>query len=466
MIDKLPTEFIEKYQKLLGTEADAFFASYEKTANQAFRINPLKDNVQLTDTKMDSKIPYGEYGFYGATSGHSVDYTTGLIYPQEASAQFVVEAAHIQPGMKVLDMSAAPGGKSTQIASYLKNDGLLWANEIILKRAKVLAQNIERWGAQNVIVTNNSASDLKKSLTNYFDVIILDAPCSGEGMFRKDPEAIKYWNTDYPAECATLQREIIDDVLPMLKVGGTLVYSTCTFSPEENEQTISWLLEKYPNFKVQDIAGFDGISFGRADFLDREYSNDIQAQIEKTVRFWPHKFNGEGHFVAKLSKETNTSDEEQVALEGLKTKLTANELKLINDFVANNLQNIEIAQDFYRIGDRVFAVPFANDLPKLKKINILRLGIELGSFKKNRFEPAHALAMQLSSNNFKQVYALSKDEWKLFVHGDVLQIANDNQYQNGWILLTIDGRGVGIGKLVANQIKNFYPKGLRFLYRE
>lgn len=278
---KFPEGFVEKYKEILGEEARDFLASFEEEAVSAFRVNPLKEE-QLSFSDAITQTPWGHYG---KVSGKSPEHATGLVYSQEPAAQMVAQVAQPSPGMKVLDLAAAPGGKSTQLAAYLAGEGLLVSNEISSKRAKILVENMERFGATNVVVTNESADRLVKVFKGYFDLIVLDAPCSGEGMFRKKPDAMDYWSLDYPSQCASLQREILEDAVTMLAEGGRLVYSTCTWAPEENEEIVNWLLEEYD-----------------FDLLPVEHINGMVAGIDlqETARMYPHQFKGEGQFVAHL----------------------------------------------------------------------------------------------------------------------------------------------------------------------
>lgn len=279
---KFPSDFIEKYKDLLGAEAEEFFTSFDQEAVSAYRINPLKKQQK----DYPDPIPGTPWGHYGKISGKSSDHATGLVYSQEPAAQMVAQVAAPSKGSRVLDLAAAPGGKSTHLLSYLDNTGLLVSNEINFKRSKVLVENIERFGAKNVVVTNTSADKLAKVFKNYFDMIVFDGPCSGEGMFRKDPDAIQYWHKDYPSELAQLQKDILADGLKMLAPGGQLVYSTCTWSPEENEGVVAWILENYPDLELVAIPKLNGMSDG-IDFPE-------------TARMYPHHFKGEGQFVAKF----------------------------------------------------------------------------------------------------------------------------------------------------------------------
>lgn len=249
-----PHGFKEKYQHLLGEDAAAFFATFDQEAVAAFRTNPLKEAQKV----FDDPIPNTPWGHYGKVSGKSIEHATGLVYSQEPAAQIVAQVAQPKPGMKVLDLAAAPGGKTTQLLSYLDNQRLLVSNEIHKGRSKILVENVERFGARNVLVTNESADRLAKVFSGFFDLIVLDAPCSGEGMFRKQPDAMDYWSVEYPRECSLLQREILEDAVKMLVQGGSLVYSTCTWAPEENEEIVSWLLENY-DLELETIEKINGM---------------------------------------------------------------------------------------------------------------------------------------------------------------------------------------------------------------
>lgn len=448
----LPVAFQEKYRQLLGDEADEFFHALAAEPTKAFRVNPLKAGQELTDTTAETPIPWSRFGYYGSVYGHSVDHTDGLIYSQEPSAQLVGELAAPQPGQKVLDLAAAPGGKSTHLASFMNQAGLLVSNEINRKRAGILSENMERFGVANALVTNHDATALAKVFPEYFDTIVLDAPCSGEGMFRKDPDAMQYWSADYPAENAARQKDILTDTIKMLKPGGTLVYSTCTFAPEEDEQVIAWLLDNYPEFSivpVDKVAGFDD---GRPEWADGNPA------LKDTVRLFPNHVAGEGHFMAKLHKADGEVTAKPVKL--AKSNVTAEQQKLWDAFANGNL-TIDMPNTLITFGDQLYAIP--EGTPRLNGLQVLRAGLHLGTFKKKRFEPSLALALALQPVQFKQSYALTLDEWQKYVHGDTFMIEKDESYANGWYILTMAENGVGFGKLVNGQMKNFYPKGLRFI---
>lgn len=463
----LPQSYKNKYERLLGDEAAAFFASFTQSTQKAYRVNPLKNQTQLYATPDNGQVPYGKWGHFGSVSGRSVDHTNGVVYSQEPSAQFVGEVVQPQPGEKVLDLSAAPGGKSTHLAAFMQQDGLLWTNEIFLNRAKILNENIERMGIYNSIVSSQKPEELSAKLPQFFDKILIDAPCSGEGMFRKDPDAISYWSESYPAECAQRQRDILAEAVKMLKPGGELVYSTCTFAPEEDEQMIAWLLSEYPDFSVVPIEKVNGIADGRPDWADSQYVSGISdhsqtthmTELKGTARLWPHLLEGEGHFVAKLklSTDTVTSDANVTTIQS--SSLTAQQRDLLTAFIKDTLIDFELAEDrLILFGDHVYLAPIG--APSIKGMRILRVGLELGSFKTKRFEPAHALALALAPHQFQQYYEMNDAQWRQFVHGDVLNVEGD--FKKGWVLMTMNGNGAGFGKYVNGQIKNFYPKGLRF----
>ena len=431
----LKKDFIEKYTRLRAAEAPAFFETFEKEPVSAFRTNPLKEAQQ---DFMD-KIPNMLWSYYGKVSGKSPEHVTGLVYSQEPAAQIVGQVASPQKGMKVLDLAAAPGGKSTHLLSYLENTGLLVSNEISSKRAKILVENIERFGARNVVVTNESAERLAKVFSAYFDMIVLDAPCSGEGMFRKDPAAIDYWDASYPAQCAQLQREILASAMDMLAPAGQLIYSTCTWSPEENEEIVSWLLENYdlelvPIDKINGMV--DGIGY------------------PETARMYPQHFKGEGQFVAKFRSLAESS---RKTIKPRKTNLNREQSQLWQDFCKENLQTS--FDGFLQVfGDQLYLLP--HGLPDLSTLRIARNGLHLGTFKKKRFEPSFALGLTLTSNEVVRRVEISEADFIQYAAGNTVSVPLD--LPNGWYQVAIKGNGLGFAKVVSGVLKNNFPKGLRF----
>lgn len=432
---RFPTGFEEKYQRLLGKEAASFFSTFDQEPISAFRTNPLKEG-QVT---FSDPIPGTKWGYYGKVSGKSPEHVTGLIYSQEPAAQMVAQVAHPHEGMRVLDLAAAPGGKSTHLLSYLNNTGLLVSNEINNKRSKILVENIERFGARNVLVTNESSERLAKVFSSFFDLIVLDAPCSGEGMFRKQPDAMDYWSLDYPAQCAALQREILEDAVKMLANGGELVYSTCTWAPEENEEIVAWLLDEFP-LELVDLPKLNGMTPG--------------IDYPETARMYPHRFKGEGQFVAKFRF---VGEHKLPKLRPARSNLAADQRSLWQIFQKEHLK-VELKGDLQTFGDQLYLLPLG--LPDLSKIKIARNGLHLGTFKKKRFEPSFALGLALQPSEVKNKLELSQQDFEVYVGGETLQIKES--LPNGWYQLLIHGNGLGFAKLANQTLKNYFPKGLRF----
>lgn len=432
---QLPEDFKEKYRRLLGEEADEFLASFDEEAVSAFRTNPLKE----TQHPFPQAIEAMSWSHYGKMSGKSPEHVTGLIYSQEPAAQVVGQVASPQPGMKVLDLAAAPGGKSTHLLSYLMNTGLLVSNEISPKRSKILAENIERFGARNVVVTNESAERLAKVFPAYFDMIVLDAPCSGEGMFRKDPAAIQYWNADYPAECARLQKEILESAMEMLASDGTLVYSTCTWAPEENEDIVTWLLDTY-DLELLPIEKINGMTEGIG--------------YPETARMYPHRFKGEGQFVAKFRYNGETKSKK---IKYGKSNLNKEQEQLWTAFAKENLK-VKFDGLLQVFGDQLYLLP--QGLPDLSKVRIARNGLHLGTFKRKRFEPSFALGLTLHCQEVVRRVDISEEDFVRYAGGQTLSVSPE--LPNGWYQVAVQGNGLGFAKIVSGTLKNTFPKGLRF----
>lgn len=450
----LPAAFVEKYTKLLGDEAPAFFASYNEAAGAGFRVNPLRPAVDL-NLDLTDPISYSKWGYRGHVNGNAIDHVSGYVYSQEPSAQVVGAVADAKPNTKVLDLCAAPGGKSTHLASSMGNTGLLVANEIHPTRVKVLASNLERFGTTNTIVTNSDPDSLAAVLPEFFDLVLVDAPCSGEGMFRKDPDATQYWHEGYAQECAQRQREILDAALLMLRPGGKLVYSTCTFAPEEDEQIVSWLVSEH-GMQIDPIVKTDDMRSGRPEW------SDGNPDLAGTVRMWPHVQRGEGHFCARLIKP-GTPDAPVTTKKGKKGKkqhqnnsITSAQKQLWADWQQANLQ-VTLPGFPVVYGDQLYMQPAG--APKFGKVRVLRPGLHLGTFKKNRFAPSHSLATALKPADFKCTVAVSAAEYQDVRHG--LTISRPELPGKCHVLLTNHGMGFAIGNLVGGTIKNLYPKGLR-----
>ena len=463
---KLPNEFTAKYHKLLGPKADQLFAAMnDEEPKKAFRINALKQKQDI-GYALSKPVLGINNAYYGQVSGSDPEWVSGMVYSQEPAAMFPAQIAQVKPGEKVLDLCAAPGGKSTALAEQLRGDGLLVANDISSSRAKVLRENLERWGVTNALITNESPARLAQHFNNFFDKIVVDAPCSGEGMFRKNPDAVSYWSQDYVLTCQSRQKEILTAATEMLQPGGELIYSTCTFAPEEDEQIVSWLAQTY-NFEILPITlSNTNCAAGNPDWADQNPA------LTNTVRFWPFDELGEGQFVARLQKPASSvitkakSQRQKRKREKASTRhLTNQEVELIAPVLKPfNLPSAlsEWSTRCLVSHDHVFLPALTTNIAHLK---ILNNGFELGLLKKNRFEPSHQLAMVLSQVEQKQVLELSQPDFTAFLHGETLR-GQDKKMQ-GFILLSYQHLIFSFGKNTRDGVlKNFYPKGLRILKKD
>ena len=429
---KLPQRFLDDMKELLMDEYDDFIKSYDEPKTTGLRINTLKINKEeLLNLNLYNltPIPWADEGFYYDEEvdrpGKSPLHESGVYYLQEPSAMSVVPHLDIKEGDKVLDMCAAPGGKSTYILSKLNDTGLLVSNEINPTRIRA-GENLERFGARNCIITNTDSNNLRKVFTGYFDKIVIDAPCSGQGMFRKDEVAIEDWSYAKVLECQSIQKDIIRDGYDMLKNGGVLVYSTCTFAKEENEDVINEFISEYKDAKL------------------------IEMQ-----RIWPHKVSGEGHFVAKIQKIEN----EDCNVKYIKIKNNDKEVKDYREFEKKFL-NISMESRFDIRGENLYLLP--EEHPDTKKLKVLRYGLHLGMLKKNRFEPSHALSHYFKMEDVKNVENFSIQDNKIldYLRGNTIETGKSR----GWVLVCVEGIGLGWGKESNGILKNHYPKGLRINY--
>ena len=299
---ELPSNYLEEMKELLGDQYEAYLASFEQKTRQGLRVNTAKIAPETFRQKADISlecVPWCENGFAfdeKQTVTKHPYYYAGLYYVQEPSAMIPASHLPVEPGDFVLDLCAAPGGKATELGAKLFGEGLLVANDISASRVKALLKNIEVMGIPNSFLLNEVPAKIAEQFPAYFDKILVDAPCSGEGMFRKNPEAARVWSEEKPPECAKMQREIVKQAISMLKPGGMMIYSTCTFSPEENEQIIAWVLREFPEVQLIPMKGYEGFSEGRPDLADGN------PELKKCVRIWPHHMDGEGHFVALMQK--------------------------------------------------------------------------------------------------------------------------------------------------------------------
>lgn len=457
----LPIEFEKKMKAFLGNEWDDFLYSYDNNRFQALRFNTLKVQsheeimriLMVLEISSDKRVSWANEAYYfdeNVRPGKHPYHEMGLYYIQEPSAMSAAALLAPKPGMRVLDLCAAPGGKSTQLATYLGDSGLLVSNEINTQRSRILSQNIERMGIKNAIVTNEDSFVLASHFPGFFNAIQVDAPCSGEGMFRKLPEAIEQWSMENVAICAARQKEILDNAAVMLKPGGTIVYSTCTFSKEENEDVIEYFLERHPDFT-----------------------------LEEMERFWPHKVDGEGHFVAKLvrrgcvdtdlkaDRKTKKNKNSKNRKNETKPALTKENMKLLSEFLDETISEDMAAwiknSRLVMFGEQLYRLP---DIEvDIKGLKVQRAGLHIGEFKKQRFEPSHSLALALKISEAKNVVKLTWDDPQTtgFFNGQSVMLSDEQtaECKKGWALVCVDGYPAGWGKVNGAQVKNHYPKGLR-----
>lgn len=456
----LPEEFTERMKQMLQSEYEDFVASYDSEKYQALRLNPLKGQTGEFFAQNPftlTPVPWTEYGYYYTKEdrpGKHPYHDAGVYYIQEPSAMAPAEYLAAKPGEYVLDLCAAPGGKSTQIAAQMQGEGILISNEIHPARAKILSENMERMGVKNAIVTNETPEHLSEEFPEYFDRIMVDAPCSGEGMFRKNEDAVSEWSLENVAVCAKRQDGILDCAADMLKAGGRIVYSTCTFAPDENEGTISRFLKRHPEFVIEPVQKADGMSEGRADWTEEPADG-----LAHTIRLFPHHLHGEGHYLAVLKKKGNFDPGFRAgARTGYEKGIEPKEYKEFTVFCEETLRNWE-SRTIIRFGEQLYELP--KDAPALKGLKVLRPGLHLGTFKKNRFEPSHALALALCPENVYHTVNLSSQEKTIadYINGQTFSHDGDK----GWYLITVDGYSIGWGKSAGGTMKNHYPKGLRHI---
>ncbi len=427
----LPEAFLLRMKHQLGEEYEEYLKSLERPRAVALRFNPLKG--ERPDLPfVGGKVPWEEMGCYydpTARPGLHVYHEAGVYYLQEASAMAPVVLLDPQPGERVCDLCAAPGGKTTQIAGRMGGEGFLLCNEINPKRAKILSRNIERMGVANALVTNEHPETLAARFPGFFHRVLVDAPCSGEGMFRKEEAAVTDWSPETVEMCARRQREILRSAARLVAPGGRLVYSTCTFAPEEDEGAVASFLEEHPEFTPESVEA--------PWFTPGKPGN---------YRMWPHKLLGEGHFAAVLRKEGGEEGE----ISPMKGETLPKPWKEFARSMGITLPDGKCVP----FGSSLYWAPA--ELPELGGLKVLRPGLELGMVKKDRFEPAHALALWLKSCENVQDYPPESREMAAYLHGEVVP-----SEKKGWCLVTAGGYSIGWGKGDGQMLKNHYPKGLR-----
>lgn len=446
----LPKEYTDAMKELLGEEFDAYLESFCDKRIYGLRVNQLKisaeEFLKIAPFPL-TPIPWIENGFFyeeDVKPAKHPYYFAGLYYLQEPSAMTPANLLPVREGDFVLDMCAAPGGKSTELAAKLAGTGLLVSNDVSASRAKALLKNIELFGVENALITSEASSTLRGLFDGFFDKVLIDAPCSGEGMFRKDSKLIKAWEKNGPDYYGAIQREIILDGADMLKPGGYMMYSTCTFSKYEDEETIAYLLANRPEMKLVDASGYEGFCRG----FDG---------MEKCIRIFPHRMKGEGHFLALLQKEGESGTFMRAKPTGREPKLAGE----LTDFLKLVSKPIE-PSCIRMVGERAYLLP--DGIPDYNKLHILRAGLLLGEVKKNRFEPSQAFAMALRREEFAQTIDLSCDDANVmkYLKGETIEVSMADDVNQGWNLVCVDGFPLGWGKLTGSTLKNKYHAGWRW----
>ena len=425
---QLHPEFIARMTAQLGGEAEVFFSTYKEESHVG-----LRENVRKGYASGFERVPWCGSGVYvpeGVRMGKEPLHAAGAYYMQEPSAMAPVEALGVKPGMRVLDLCAAPGGKSTQIADKLRGEGILVTNEIHPARARILLENIERMGVKNAVVLNETPARIAKHFGAWFDAVLVDAPCSGEGMFRRDPEAVTQWTPDAPQMCHERQLEILESAAKVLRGGGTLVYSTCTYNEVENERTIEAFLRDHPEFSLDASLALEGIPCAGG-----------------MAHLYPHQLRGEGHFLARLVK-SGGEENELPYIKG--EKPDPRWVQFAKEAFGGEYHTEVMTQ-----GEWLYAIP--EGAPVVKGLKVLRVGVQLGKLAAGRLEPAHALALAVDPAAVKNHKDADKEEALRYLHGETL----DGSFKS-WGLILYEGFSLGWGKCSSEQIKNHYPKGLRW----
>ena len=471
-IKTLPLPFLERMKEMLGDDYDTFLQSYENPRTYGLRINTAKLSCQDFEKLSPFEIrpiPWISNGyFYDEESrpARCAYYQAGLYYLQEPSAMTPASRLPIEPGDFVLDLCAAPGGKATALGSALNDTGFLLANDISTSRARALLRNLELFGIKNMLVTDEKPARLAQRFPAFFNKILLDAPCSGEGMFRKEEALARDWTPEKSAELSDIQKDLILKAADMLRPGGMMLYSTCTFSPCEDEEVVAYLLQERPDMELMEMPGYEGFSEGRPEFASASVSQGSfdPSSLRKCVRIFPHKMDGEGHFLALFHKK---GDSLPPFFRPAGKGPDKNTRKWLEEFFAEIGLHTLGGQEFdwnrveVRKDKVYYQLPFPLDL---RGISFLRNGLYLGDLKKNRFEPSQPLALALHKEDIEATISLSVSDERItrYLKGETLNIEPEEAARKkGWHLLCADGYPIGFGKLVNGILKNKYPAGWR-----
>ncbi len=451
----LPERFSERMKDILGDGYVAFANALEKENVKGIRVNETKistqDFLDITELSL-SKTDYTPCGFIPETSegiGNTPEHHAGMFYVQDPGAMATVCALDVKEGWRVLDSCSAPGGKASQLSSLIGDGGLLIANEYVAKRAKIIVSNFERLGIKNAMVLSYDTANFKQMFANYFDLVLCDAPCSGEGMFRKYDEALTEWSEENVIASAKRQREILDNLAPLVKDGGYLLYSTCTYSPEENEENVSAFLFSHPDYKLVPVKA--EVQRVTAPGIAVNGLSEEDAQLCR--RFYPHLSAGEGQFMALMQRSTDEG--EKILYKDESQALSRSEEKLVIDFLKENLVKIPEGR-LIKQGDFVTLVPHGAPLPRY---SVFMAGVMVGEIRKGRFEPHHQL-FSAYGGDFKNKENLGRGDSRAtaYLKGEEIEA---KEADSGYCTVLYEGVALGGGKASGDRIKNHYPKGLR-----
>lgn len=453
----LPAPFVHRMRALLGSEAEELLAALADQPRAGLRANPLKVDpaeLQRMAPWPLEPVPWCPSGFLLAgeeAPGRHPYHAAGLFYLQEPSAMAVAEALAPRPGERVLDLAAAPGGKATHLSALMGDSGVLVANEVEGSRARALASNLERWGTRHALITREPPDRLAARWGAVFHRVTLDAPCSGEGMFRKSEAALADWSEESVRGCGLRQERLLLDAAELVLPGGLLAYSTCTFAPEENERVIDRFLGQRPDYQVEPVS-LPGAAPGRPDWVE---GDPPRPELAGAARFWPHRVAGEGHFIALLRRTGG----EEGRWQGSSAPAPAREAReLWRSFVESTLASDPAAgAELAMFGEQLHAL--SPELPSTERVRTLRSGLWLGTPRRGRFEPSHALALALRARDSLRRLELEPQDPRLdrYLQGHPLPEPG----AAGWLLVTVSGFPVGWGRRAQGIVKNAYPKGLR-----
>ena len=446
----LPERFKERMKEMLGDEYPAFESALGEENVRAIRVNESKLSVSdfLAATKLTlSPIPYAPDGFIPENTdgiGKSAEHHAGMFYVQDPGAMATVKALDIQKGWRVLDACAAPGGKASQLAAAVGDEGFLLANEYVPKRAKIIVSNFERLGIKNALVTSLDTARLGEMFSAYFDIVLCDAPCSGEGMFRKYDEALSEWSEENVALCADRQKEILSNLAGLVKGGGYLLYSTCTYSKEENEGVVAEFLSSHPDFSLCEVK--EQLKSATADGL---------SGMTEARRFYPHLSRGEGQFIALMKKSENSSNLPTILYKENVKSLSKEETAVLKKFISDNIRG-EITGRLIKWGEYIALVPHSLPLPPY---SVFMPGVILGEVKKGNFFPHHQFFSAYGRSFIRQENLTGDDaRAEKYLRGEEIDATLDG---SGWCAVCYEGVALGGGKISGGRIKNHYPKGLR-----